>query len=324
MPEWARQLITLRRETRAEPLGPIVEAIREARAFGTTLVGDVGNSVASFEPLADSELSGVIFRELLGFNVADPGAIVAAAAAELAALTSIARLRTSVVPHAPYSVSPGLFRAIAAAAGDRPVTVHAGESESELRFLHDGSGPWRNLLERLGVWDPGWSAPACGPIEFLDRLGLVHERLLAVHGVHFTDPDLDRLAQAGATVVTCPRSNKWTGAGDPPVERFYRSGVRVAVGTDSLASVDDLNVFGELAAMRRLAPGIAAARLLRSATLDGASALGFGSELGSIEPGKRAELLAVRVPGEVEDVEEYLVSGIEADDIRWLGAGGEP
>jgi 5-methylthioadenosine/S-adenosylhomocysteine deaminase len=100
--------------------------------------------------------------------------------------------------------------------------------------------------------------------------------------------------------------------------------VRVAVGTDSLASVDDLNVFGELAAMRRLAPGIAAARLLRSATLDGASALGFGSELGSIEPGKRAELLAVRVPGEVEDVEEYLVSGIEADDIRWLGAGGEP
>ena len=81
---------------------------------------------------------------------------------------------------------------------------------------------------------------------------------------------------------------------------------------------EDLNLFAELAAVRALAPAVAASRILRSATLDGAEALGFGSHLGSIEPGKRAELIAVRIPPGVEDVEEYLLSGITAADVRWL------
>jgi len=94
--------------------------------------------------------------------------------------------------------------------------------------------------------------------------------------------------------------------------------VRIAIGTDSLASVEDLNLFAELAEVRRLAPGIPAARLLESATIRGAAALGFGDDYGSIEPGKRADLIAVRVPRAVEDVEEYLVSGLQPDVIQWL------
>jgi 5-methylthioadenosine/S-adenosylhomocysteine deaminase len=136
--------------------------------------------------------------------------------------------------------------------------------------------------------------------------------------VHFDDGDLSRLAAAGSTVVACPRSNRWTGAGDPPVERFYRSGVRVAIGTDSLASVDDLNLFSELAAVRQLAPEVPATRILESATLAGAAALGFASELGSIAPGKRAELIGLRLPANVQDVEEYLVGGVGPEDVDWL------
>jgi imidazolonepropionase-like amidohydrolase len=103
------------------------------------------------------------------------------------------------------------------------------------------------------------------------------------------------------------------------VERFYRSGVRVAIGTDSLASVPDLHMFNEIAAVRALAPAVSAARLLESATRHGADALGFGDELGTLEPGKRAELLAVAVPHDIGDVEEYLVSGkVQLRDIRWL------
>jgi imidazolonepropionase-like amidohydrolase len=82
--------------------------------------------------------------------------------------------------------------------------------------------------------------------------------------------------------------------------------------------VEDLNMFAELAAMRGLAPGVAAARLLESATRSGATALGFGDDLGTIEPGRRAELIAVRLPPGVVDVEEYLVSGVGPSDIRWL------
>lgn len=321
MPDWVARLLTLRRAAGADAPGPIADAILEMRASGTAAVGDITNSLAAWEPLADSPLSAAVFLELLGFNVAEPRQAVSDAAARLADLTPIAWLRPAIVPHAPFSVSAALLREIAALPQNGPVSVHVGESPEEIEFLQRGTGRWRAMLEQLGAWPSGWTPPACGPIEFLSRFGLVNDRLLAVHAVQLADPELARLAAAGATVVTCPRSNKWTGVGAPPIERFYASGVRVAIGTDSLASVDDLNMFNEVAAVRSIAPGVAASRLLRSATLDGAAALGFGVELGSIEPGKRAELIAVEIPPDVADVEEYLVSGrVQPSHLRWLEA----
>ena len=217
------------------------------------------NTFAPYEPLIASDLSAALFRELLGFAAPDPAALVAAAQAQIDTLMPIGWLRPSIVPHAPYSVSPALFRAIAAAAAGRPISVHLGESAQEVEFLEHGTGEWRALLEALGVWTESWTPPGCGPVEYLDRLGLISERLLAVHGVQFDDEDISRLRQAGATIVACPRSNRWTGAGEPPVDRFYASGVRVAMGTDSLASVGSLNLFEEMTEVRRLAPGVAAA-----------------------------------------------------------------
>ena len=321
MPAWAGSLIALRRQLAgaADPVEPIVEAVGAARRSGTCLLGDVTNSYAAYDALLDSELSAAVFAELLGFNPKDPAAIVDVALEGFAELTPVAWLRLSLAAHAPYSVSPALLGEIARGNRDRPLSIHLGESAQELEFLRDGTGEWRTLLEALGAWNPSWTAPGCGPVAYLDALGMVHERLVAVHGVHFTDAELSRLASARATVVACPRSNRWTGAGIPPIDRFYASGVRVAIGTDSLASVDDLNLFAELAEVHKLAPGVPAARILESATLAGAEALGFARELGSIEPGKRAQLLAVRVPANVTDVEQYLVSGgVEPTDLRWL------
>jgi cytosine/adenosine deaminase-related metal-dependent hydrolase len=318
MPAWAARLMALRRIVSAEPAAPILDAVREVRAAGTSLVGDVTNTFAAYEPLVDSDLAGAIFRELLGFNAPAPADLVAAVAAEIEELTPIAWLRPSIVPHAPYSVSPELFRTIAAASGDRAMSVHLGESAEEVQFLRDGTGAWRELLGQLGAWNEGWQPPGCGPVEYLERLGLVGPHLLAVHGTQFTRDDLARLAAAGATVVTCPRSNRWTGAGTPPIQDFYASGVRVAIGTDSLASVEDLNPFAELAEVHRLAPGVPASRLLESATRSGAQALGFAADYGTIEPGTLADLIAVRLPGGVDDVEQYLVGGIEPDAVSWL------
>jgi cytosine/adenosine deaminase-related metal-dependent hydrolase len=320
MPAWAASLMALRRTVSHEPPQPIADAIAEARRTGTCLVGDVTNTFATFDPLRESGMPAVLFRELLGFSVTDPASAMALALDQIAELTPVEWLRPCLVPHAPYSVSPALLRAIARWNGGRPLSIHLGESAQEIQFLADGTGEWRTLLESLGVWNPSWTAPGCGPVEYLDRLGVVGENLLAVHGVHFTDRDLARLVAAGATIVTCPRSNKWTGAGDPPVQRFFDSGVRVAVGTDSLASVADLNIFAELAVLRWLAPEVPATSLLRAATLGGAEALGFAEDLGSIAPGKRAQLIAVRVPANVPDVEEYLLSGIGPADVTWLDA----
>jgi cytosine/adenosine deaminase-related metal-dependent hydrolase len=318
MPAWAARLIALRRTVSRDPPGAIRDAVREVRAAGTSLVGDVTNTLAAYDLLADSDLAAAIFRELFGFNVDDPFGAVAGARLQFDALRAIGRLRPSIVPHAPYSVSPGLFRAIVAAAGDQPVSVHLGESREEIQFLQDGTGAWRELLGQLGAWNDAWRPPACGPVEYLDRMGVVTDRLLAVHCTQLSPGELARLAHAGSTIVTCPRSNKWTGAGIPPLEQFFASGARVAIGTDSLASVQDLNLFAELAAIRRLAPAVPAARIIAAATVDGAAALGFARELGTIESGTRADLIAVRVPADVEDVEEYLLRGVEPGAIRWL------
>ncbi|HWI19300.1 MAG TPA: amidohydrolase family protein, partial [Vicinamibacterales bacterium] len=198
------------------------------------------------------------------------------------------------------------------------MSVHLGESPEESEFLERGSGPWRGMLEAIGVWRDDWAIPGCDPVAYLDRHDLIDARTLVVHGVQFSDAALARLREIGATLVTCPRSNQWVGVGDPPVARFYRSGVSVAVGTDSLASVGDLNLFSELAAIRRLAPEVPAARILESATLIGARALGLDSELGSLRPGKHAKMIAVRLPEGVDNVEEFLVSGITPDRIEPL------
>jgi cytosine/adenosine deaminase-related metal-dependent hydrolase len=284
-------------------------------------VGDISNTLMTFAPLTRSRLAAVVFYELIRFNTADPGGFVEQALQKIAALAPTERVRASLAAHAPYSVSPLVFRALRHAA-DRdpfsPCSVHLAESAEEVEFIRTGGGPWREVLEELRAWDPAWVAPAVSPVQYLDDCGFLDAGVLAVHGVQMTMAALARLVARGATLVTCPRSNSHTGTGTPPIEDFYKSGVHVAVGTDSLASVPDLNVFAELAALRALAPAVPASALLDSATRQGARALGFDAEYGTIEPGKRARLLAVDIPPGTGDVEEYLVGGIQPDQIRWI------
>ena len=150
--------------------------------------------------------------------------------------------------------------------------------------------------------------------------GFLDGRVAVVHATQCTGDDLDRLRALGACVIACPRSNRHVGVGAPPLEAFYAMKVVVALGTDSLASVDTLSVFDELAEARRLAPRVPARQLLESATLAGARALGFADLLGTLEPGRLARVIAVRLPEGVADVEEYLVSGVDPASIEWLEA----
>jgi aminodeoxyfutalosine deaminase len=321
--DWVKTLFAIRGRpdgaVSAEQIAPIREAITELQSTGTIAVGDISNSLVPVEPMRQANLGGVIFHELLGFKERD-GALIEASR-EMRAAAAAAGARVSLAPHAPYSTSLELFAAIRSAvnAGACPImSVHLGESPEEVELLEQGSGAWRGMLETIGAWRDDWAIPACDPVAYLDRHGLIDEHTLVVHGVQFGDSALARLKEIGATLVTCPRSNQWVGVGYPPIERFYRSGVRVAVGTDSLASVEDLNLFSELQTMRRLAPGVPASRLLESATLTGARALGLGDELGSLTPGKRAEMIAIELPGQMHDVEEFLLGGITASQLEWV------
>ncbi len=328
---WARQIIDIRRMKPADPLaltipvGPAIDAaIDECVRSGTAVVGDIGNTLTAFPKLAASTLAGVLFWELIGFNLGDGtdfDALVARAVAELDALPRTDKVRASLAAHAPYSVAPLYFRAIKKAVTNMPFvpcSVHLAENVEEVELLRTGAGPWKTLMTDIGSWNPAWSAPGVGPVQYLDDMGFVDDRLIAVHGVQMTKADLEKLRERGATLVTCPRSNAHTGAGVPPIEDFFSSGVRMAIGTDSLASSPDLNVFAEVATLHALAPSVPPALLLESATIQGARALGFDANYGTIEPGKLARLIAVDVPPGPTDVEEYLVSGIHPGQIRWV------
>ncbi len=329
---WIRQVVALRRE-QADPsadciLSGVDEGINEALACGTAVVGDISNTLVTCGPLIRSALAGVVFYELIRFRAESAATAVEEARARIASISSD-DVRASLAAHAPYSVSPAMLKAIAGerdqagiSAGEHgdyptPFSVHLSESAEEVEFVRSASGPWRTFLEDMGSWDSSFAAPAVSPVEYLDHLGVLGPHTLAVHGVQMSSADLATLEKRGSTLVTCPRSNARTGAGVPPIGRFYESGVRVAVGTDSLASTPDLNVFSELAAMRALAPEVPAASLLESATRNGAVALGF-NDFGTIATGQRARLLAVDIPHGCDDVEEYLVRGVRPEGIRWL------
>ena len=320
---WVKTLFAIRGRPdsamSAQQIEPIHDAIAEARDSGTVAVGDISNSLAAVGPMRQAGLDGVVFHELLGFKERDGRLLDSTAAARVSAADAGARV--SLAPHAPYSTSLELFKAIRQAVDESAcpiMSVHLGENPEEVELLEKGSGAWRGILEMMGAWREDWEIPKCDPVSYLDRHGLIDERTLVIHGVQFGDAALARLAQIGATLVTCPRSNNWVGVGYPPIERFYRSGVNVAVGTDSLASVDDLNLFSELKAMRWLAPAVPARKILESATLVGAKALGLAGELGSLSAGKRAAMIAVTLPSTVDDVEEYLLSGIVPSKVSWV------
>ncbi len=299
-------------------------AIAEMTASGTGVIGDVSNTLAVVDLVRDAGLAGLVFHELVGFNVPDPSFAVLEARTRVERVETGADLRVVLAPHAPYSVSAELVAALAAERADRgePSSIHVAEGPEEIELLMTGAGRWRQVLEKVGSWNPRFVAPGCGPVEYLDRLGFWRPRTLAVHAVRTEPSSMRLLAARGATIVACPRSNRYVGAGTPPIEAFYASGASVAVGTDSLASVASLSIFDELAELRRIAPRVDARRLIESATRVGAEALGMEGKFGVLKIGAAAKMIAVEVPRGVSDVEEYLVGGISPGQVQWLEQQG--
>jgi 5-methylthioadenosine/S-adenosylhomocysteine deaminase len=192
------------------------------------------------------------------------------------------RVSFCLAPHAPYTVSDPTFRQVATLSAelDLPVHLHVHETEHEIE---------RSLAEH-GV----------RPLERLRKLGVVDTGLIAVHSVHLEEAEIALLARHGCSVAHCPSSNLKLASGFAPVEALRKAGANIALGTDGAASNNRLDLFAEMRTAALLAKAVArdaeampAHAALRAATLGGARALGLGARIGSIEPGKRADLAAV-------------------------------
>jgi 5-methylthioadenosine/S-adenosylhomocysteine deaminase len=224
-------------------------------------------------------------------------------------------LRFMFAPHAPYTVGGAMLSRIGSLAEemDVPIAIHLQETRQEVQ----------EALAKTGM----------RPTERLARLGLLSPRLIAVHGVHLDDNDIALLATRGAHVAHCPASNLKLANGFAPVDALLRAGVNMGIGTDGAASNNRLDMLAEMRLAALLAKGssgkaetMSAHEALHAATLAGARALGWDSEIGSIVVGKKADLVAVRLdsPHQVpvfdaasqlvytagrEDVEEIWIEG---------------
>ena len=189
---------------------------------------------------------------------------------------------TAFAPHAPYTVSDGPLERIRILADELDVPIHI--------HLHETAGEVDAALSEHGV----------RPFARLDRLGLVSPRLMAVHMTTLDEVEIERLAECGAHVVHCPESNLKLASGFCPVARLLAGGVNVAIGTDGAASNNDLDMVQEMRTASLVAKAVAgdatvvpAHRAISMATIAGARALGKDAEIGSLVPGKAADMIAV-------------------------------
>jgi cytosine/adenosine deaminase-related metal-dependent hydrolase len=331
---WLRDLVAKRPGVdEATARAAAAKAVEGAIARGTVAIGDIANGTWAAPLLAAAGLHGLAFHEIFGFKSSAAESILDAAASRLEAIDATpqmqqarGRLTAILTPHAAHSTSGPLLKALGgrATASAEPLAIHVAESDEEMQLLRDGTGPFRDFLIERGGWDEGWKAPGLSPVDYLDRLGVLSPRTLAVHCVHLSQQDVARLQLRGVTVVTCPRSNQRLGVGKAPVPKLLASGIPVAIGTDSLATAPDIDVFNEVAVLRQEHPELPAAAALRIATLNGAKALGLAKDLGTIEAGKLAAL-AVVMPNEPNDdpldtVTWYSDTVVRLEQASWEAA----
>jgi cytosine/adenosine deaminase-related metal-dependent hydrolase len=306
---WVEALVSARERFGEGEVGAATAAaVRFLEDRGTVAVGDVSNALAHVDVLARSRLDGVVFQELLAWDPARAEASLSWAEERARAVAAPLRpgLEVRLAAHAPHSVSAALLARLRDRGGPR--AIHLAESPDESLFLASGGGDWPGFLQRRGLGHVVFDPPGTSPVRYLEDLGVLHARLVAAHAVHVDADDRGVLARRGVHVVLCPRSNRNLGVGTADVPALLAAGVRLAVGTDSLASVETLDVLDDAALLHRQFPGLDPAVIVRLATQGGAEALGC-SHLGAIVPGRAAALAYAEAASSPSAPYEHVLSG---------------
>ena len=255
---------------------------------GVTTVGDCSFSGAAATACAELGMRGTIYLEVFGEND-DPIRGRFEPMRERIAPALSDEVRRGISPHAPYTCTIELYRACAEL--ELPVATHLAESDDETTFLRTGGGGWSSFADML--------VPPLGTtgIRALAEAGLLDASVIAAHCVKADEEEIALLAEHDVAVAHCPRSNGVLGCGVAPLAALREAGIRVCIATDSPASTPSFDMFDELRAAiigARAREGrpdaLSAADALELATLGGARALGLDASVGSLVPGKQADL----------------------------------
>jgi cytosine/adenosine deaminase-related metal-dependent hydrolase len=291
-----------RRQTPEDVERAIGTGLSQCLRYGTTLVGDIAAGGKSWEQAAKAPLRAVVFYELLGLAEERARDSLKEAQLWIESRPPSPKCREGLSPHAPYSAGDWLLRETARYTSDLglsasgkcpPVAIHVAETAAELGLLEQKTGPFVDFLAELGAWHPSGLVPK---IEKVFDYGYCRAGggPLFVHGNY-----LSPATKLPGCLVYCPRTHAAFGHPSHPFRQFLANGTAVALGTDSLASNPDLDMLAEVRFLHRKHPDVPGAVLLRLATLNGASALGWQSETGSLSAGKSADLVVLPLPNEV-------------------------
>jgi len=288
----------------------------ECLASGVTTVGDASYSGAAATACAEVGLRAIVYLEVFGAGTEHIAERFEANRARVGGLPE--RVAIGVSPHAPYTCSLELYEACAALGV--PLATHFAESEAEREWTRSGVGPL-----------PGVRPTS---IRELAARGVLSPRLVAAHGVYLDEEEIALVAEHGVGLAHCPRSNAALGCGVAPLAELLAAGVHVGIGTDSPASAPSFDFFDELRAAVLLArarerrpDALTAAQALELGTLGAARTLGLGAEIGSLVPGKRADLTVVSLDGSpyhpVEDPAVAVVFGGSPERVVSVLVDGE-
>jgi 5-methylthioadenosine/S-adenosylhomocysteine deaminase len=236
-----------------------------------------------------------------------------------------ARFKSALAPHSIYSCQPHIIKTISDYNLKRgiPTCIHLAESAEETELVSSDKGRMKDFLSGRGIEIVFNGKKHESPVRYMDAIGSLNSNLLAIHLIHLDEKDISILAGKDIRAVTCPGSNRFLRTGVAPLEKLLAAGLSISIGTDSAAGNDDLDIFREMRIIREEHPLIPAAKIIEMATINGARALGWDNEYGSIVKGKKADLIALPLPEErittnAFDVEEYIITECNGDDVTRL------
>ncbi len=293
---WVDRLVSVRAQARPQADAEAIEAaISELLAAGVVAVGDVCNRLEVVDTLGALPLLGCVFHEVFGMRKDTAEVMLGMAQKERASReTWPSNLRYSLAPHTPYTLHPDVLRGIVAQArqsGAR-TSLHLAEHAAERAFLHDGGGPFAEWVVKRQASALDWRAPGCDSVRYADQLSALGSHVIAVHLCDARADELSLVAERGAKVVLCPRSNLHIEVKLPPLLDILRVGIKPALGTDSLASNSSLDPLAEARALHKRFPTVAPSLLLAMTTSFGADVLGFSQVVGRIQVGLCPGILA--------------------------------
>jgi 5-methylthioadenosine/S-adenosylhomocysteine deaminase len=307
--------------------------LEEGVRAGITSYADTCESGVVIQAMREASVRGVMYQEVFGPAPEQCATSIAELREKVAGLRYLDTplVRVGVSPHAPYTVSDDLFRATTDFAREQhlPMAVHIAESELERQLIVEAAGPFADGLRRRGI---AVDERAPSSVELLRRLDVLAVRPLLIHCVRVDADDIATIATSGSPVAHCPASNAKLGHGIAPLDELLAAGVTVGLGSDSMASNNRMDMLEEARLallMQRTRIGSSetpsAATVLELATIGGATAIGIGDLVGTLEVGKQADLAAFSLDAvrPTHDPIAAAVFALSAGDARFVCVAGK-